>query len=482
MNAPPCEPLKKACNMTDTIAVRNPRTGQIDYHLAATEPKALVGIAAALRAQQPQWQALGLNQRIEVLNAWRAEVEKDRAIILDALITDTGRVLESEKEMLRLPSSIDKLSIMAREVFTERSQRLRSLKHVDIHSGLSPYPLVGVISPWNFPLSSSLLDTIPALVAGCTAIVKPSEVTPRFMAPLIATLQRVPEMAAVLHYVAGDGALGAALVDHVDAVCFTGSVPTGRKVAEACAKAFIPAFLELGGKDPAIVTASADLDKAAAAIVQGAVANAGQVCVSIERVYAPSEVAQAFTQKLVEQAQRVKTAYPTTQDGTLGPIIQESQAHIINRHLEDAVAKGARIECGGLVAQREGGGWWAEPTVVSGVHHDMLLMKDETFGPIIPVMAYDSLEQAIALANDSQYGLSGAVFAGTPDEGLAVAQQMDVGAISINGTGLGTAAIGEGDSHEKNAFKYSGLSGSRLGYDSITRFMRKKAYLVAQPS
>ncbi|THT96291.1 aldehyde dehydrogenase family protein [Lampropedia puyangensis] len=468
--------------MTKTIAVRNPRTGQVDYQLHATEARELASIAASLRAQQPQWQAMGLKRRLEVLNAWRAEVEKDRDVILQALIEDTGRVVESEKEMLRLPSSIDKLSIMAPEVFTQRSQRLRSLKHVDIHSGLSPYPLVGVISPWNFPLSSSLLDTIPALVAGCTAIVKPSEVTPRFMAPLVASLQRVPEMAAVLHYVAGDGALGAALVEHVDAVCFTGSVPTGRKVAETCAKAFIPAFLELGGKDPAIVTASADLDKAAAAIVQGAVANAGQVCVSIERVYAPKATASALIGKLVEQAQRIKTAYPSLQDGSLGPIIQESQAHIINRHLEDAVAKGARIECGGPVAQRDGGGWWAEPTVVSGVTHEMVLMRDETFGPLIPVMAYDTLEQAIALANDSQYGLSGAVFAGSAEEGLEIAERMDVGAISINGTGLGTAAIGEGDTHEKNAFKYSGLAGSRLGYDSITRFMRKKAYLVAQTS
>lgn len=475
-------PPKKASNMTHTIAVRNPRTGQIDYHLQPTAPKEMVAIAAALRAQQPQWQAMGLKQRIEVLNAWRAEVDKDRDTILAALIADTGRVVESEKEMLRLPSSIDKLSIMAREVFAERSQRLRSLKHVNIHSGLSPYPLVGVISPWNFPLSSALLDTIPALVAGCAAIVKPSEVTPRFMAPLVATLQRVPEMAAVLHFVAGGGALGAALLDHVDAVCFTGSVPTGRKVAEACAKAFIPAFLELGGKDPVIVTASADLEHAAAAIVQGAVANAGQVCISIERVYAPAALADRLIHKLVSHATRIKTAYPTTQDGTLGPIIQESQAHTINRHLEDAIAKGARIECGGLVTQRDGGGWWAEPTVVSGVNHDMLLMKDETFGPIIPVMAYDGLDQAIALANDSQYGLSGAVFAGSPEEGLEVARHMDVGAISINGTGLGTAAIGEGDSHEKNAFKHSGLSGSRLGYDSLTRFMRKKAYLVAQPS
>ncbi|MFC0220013.1 aldehyde dehydrogenase family protein [Pseudochelatococcus lubricantis] len=466
--------------MSQTITVRNPRTGQFDYEFQATDPAQLPVIARELRSHQPQWEQEGLERRLEVLNAWRHEVDKDRDVILQALIADTGRVVESERELLRLPGSIDKLTIMAREVFTERSQRLRSLNHVDIHGGFSPFPLVGVISPWNFPLSSSLLDTIPALVAGCAAIVKPSEVTPRFVAPLVATLERVPEMASVLRYITGDGSLGAALIEHVDAVCFTGSVPTGQKVAQAAARAFIPSFLELGGKDPAIVTASADIDRAAAGIVQGAVANAGQVCVSIERVYVPEAIAEPFINKLIEHARKVRLAYPTLQDGTLGPIIQESQAHIINRHLQDAVDKGAKILCGGPVTQRDGG-WWAEPTVITDVDHSMELMTAETFGPVIPVMTYDSIDEAIALANDSSYGLSGAVFAGSTEEGLSIARRIDVGAVSINGTGLGTAAIGEGDMHEKNAFKHSGLAGSRLGYDSITRFVRKKAYLVANP-
>lgn len=464
--------------MRKTIPVRNPRTGRNDFDLHTTDPAELPAITAELRRNQQAWEALGLEGRLKALDAWRREVERQHEVLLEALVTDTGRLVESEREMLRLPSSIDKLAIMAREVFAERSQRLRSLSHVEVHGGLSPFPLVGVISPWNFPLSSSLLDTIPALVAGCAAIVKPSEITPRFVAPLVETIQRVPEIAAVLRYVTGDQEIGQALIGQVDAVCFTGSVPTGQKVAEAAARAFIPAFLELGGKDPAIVTGTADLDRAAASVVQGAVANAGQVCVSIERVYVAEPVAPAFVDKLVDQARRVRLAYPTLQDGTLGPIILERQAHTINRHLQDAVDKGAVIRCGGPVTQREGG-WWAEPTVVTGVNHTMELMTEETFGPVIPVMTYRSEDEAVRLANDSIYGLSGAVFAGSADEALAIARRIEVGAVSINGTGLGTAAIGEGDTHEKNAFKRSGLTGSRLGYDSITRFMRKKAYLVA---
>lgn len=464
--------------MTKTIAVRNPRTGAIDFQLQATEPAALAAIAAELRANQAAWEALGLEGRLEVLNAWRAEVHRQRDVLLQALVTDTGRLAESEREMLRLPSSIDRLTLMARTVFADQPRRLRSMPHVEVHGGRSAFPLVGVISPWNFPLSSSLLDTVPALVAGCAAIVKPSEITPRFVAPLAETLRRVPEMAAVLRYVTGDKEVGQALIGHVDAVCFTGSVATGQQVAEAAARHFIPAFLELGGKDPAIVTASADLDKAAASVVQGAVSNTGQLCVSIERVYVAEPVAEAFVDKLVAAAGRFKLAYPSLEDGTLGPIILDRQAHAINRHLDDAVGKGAVIRCGGPVEQRDGG-WWAAPTVVTGVDHRMELMTEETFGPIVPVMAYADADEAVRLANDSIYGLSGAVFAGSVDEAMAIARRMEVGAVSINGVGLGTAAIGEGDAHEKYAFKRSGLAGSRMGYDSITRFMRKKSYLVA---
>lgn len=457
--------------------IRNPRTGVYDYTLATTPKDSVKDIARSLRANQVAWQAMGFEKRLEILAAWNVEMQKDKDVILEALVADTGRLVESEREMLRLPSSIDKLAVLGKEVFKARSHRLNSMPHVEIQGGLSPYPLVGVISPWNFPLSSSLLDTIPALVAGCAAIVKPSEFTPRFVQPFLATLERVPEMHAVLRYVVGPGDLGAELVSQVDAVCFTGSVATGKKVAESAARHFIPAFLELGGKDPAIVTADAQLDQASTAIAQGALSNAGQVCVSIERVYVDAKIADTFVEKLLEKTQSFKLAYPTIHDGNIGPIIQESQASVINRHLDDALAKGAKIITGGHVKQLDGG-YWGEPTIVTGVDHSMLLMTEETFGPIIPVMAYSDIEQAIEWANDSEYGLSAAVFSGDVDQALKIAERMDVGAVSINGTGYGTAAIGEGNDLEKNAFKNSGLAGSRLGYDSILRFMRKKSYLI----
>jgi hypothetical protein len=207
--------------MTDCLRIRNPRTGVYDYTLETTPKDSVKDIARILRANQAAWQAMGYEKRLEILAAWNVEVQKDKDVILEALIADTGRLVESQREMLRLPSSIEKLAVLGKEVFKERSHRLSSMPHVEIQGGLSPYPLVGVISPWNFPLSSSLLDTIPALVAGCAAIVKPSEFTPRFVKPFLETLARVPEMHAVLRYVVGPGDLGAELVSQVDAVCIS---------------------------------------------------------------------------------------------------------------------------------------------------------------------------------------------------------------------------------------------------------------------
>ncbi|GIW11820.1 MAG: hypothetical protein KatS3mg061_2877 [Dehalococcoidia bacterium] len=193
----------------------------------------------------------------------------------------------------------------------------------------------------------SLLDAIPALAAGCAVIIKPSEVTPRFVDPLRQTLAAVPALAPVVAFVQGAGETGAALIEVVDCLCFTGSVATGRKVAEAAARRFIPAYLELGGKDPAIVLASADLDQASSGIVWGATANTGQSCQSVERVYVQRPVFEEFVRQVVAKAEQVRLAYPDPNDGELGPIIFERQAAILEEHLRDASARGARILTGG---------------------------------------------------------------------------------------------------------------------------------------
>jgi acyl-CoA reductase-like NAD-dependent aldehyde dehydrogenase len=314
---------------------------------------------------------------------------------------------------------------------------------------------------------------IPALLAGCAVVVKPSEIAPRFIEPLVETIASVPKLRDVLAYVEGAGETGKALIECVDLVCFTGSVATGRKVAEAAAKRFIPAFLELGGKDPAIVLSSADLDLATSAILWGSVVSTGQSCLSIERIYVAESIFEPFATQLVEKAQRLQLAYPSIERGEIGPIIAQRQADIIAEHLRDAVEKGAVVHCGGKIEDLDGG-LWCRPTVLTQVNHSMKVMTEETFGPIMPVMPFSTSENAIALANDTIYGLSAAVFAGSTEEALDVARCIDAGAININDAGL-TALIHEG---EKNAFKLSGMGGSRMGAAALKRFMRKKAFLV----
>jgi len=321
----------------------------------------------------------------------------------------------------------------------------------------------------------SMIDALPALTAGCAVIVKPSEVTPRFVAPLQATIARFPELAAVFEFVTGDGETGAALIDEVDAIAFTGSVATGRKVAEACARAFIPCFLELGGKDPAIVLPAADPVRAARTILRASVQATGQACQSLERVYVHESVADAFTDALVEMAGAVELSYPDLHAGHIGPLIFERQADIIADHIADARGKGAAVRCGGEI-ENHGGGKWIRPTVLTGVDHSMKVMKEETFGPVIPVMTYRDIDEAVALANDTDYGLSATVIGPEQEQNDSVARRLNAGAVGIN-DGAMTVDVNDA-SHD--SFGYSGLGVARMGDSGLLRFFRRKALMFRQ--
>jgi acyl-CoA reductase-like NAD-dependent aldehyde dehydrogenase len=454
------------------IPVRNPRTGVIDHWIASPTPDQLFAQCDRLRTAQFSWQKVGLDQRIAALQQWKQAIHYQREEIIQALVADTGRLGVSVLEVDSVLSSLDRWCGLAPDLLQETAKPT-AIPFIHLQQDSVPYPLVGVISPWNFPLLLAMIDTIPALLSGCAVIVKPSEIAPRFINPLLKTLDAVPQLAQVLTFVEGAGDTGAALIEQVDLVCFTGSVKTGRQVAEAAAGRFIPAFLELGGKDPAIVLESADLDLATAAILWGSVVNTGQSCLSIERIYVAEEIVQPFTEKLVVRATQLKLAYPTVNSGELGPIIAERQATIIEEQLQDAIDKGAIVHCGGKIEKLDGG-LWCYPTVLTNVNHRMKIMTEETFGPIMPIVPFTTPEEAVKLANDTIYGLSAAVFAATPEEALAVADRLQAGAISINDAAL-TALIHEG---EKNAFNYSGMGGSRMGPAALKRFMRKKAYLI----
>jgi succinate-semialdehyde dehydrogenase / glutarate-semialdehyde dehydrogenase len=268
-----------------TIPVRNPRTGEVDYHIEAASPAEIAATAARLRANQPAWLALGPEGRAAVLLRWVEALQGNMAAITEKLSIDTGRKAIAGVELFGVIGTIQRWAAQGPAMIAALDKREVPSATPGITIGYRhvPYPLLGVIAPWNFPLLLALIDAIPALVAGCAALIKPSEVTPRFIPELRKTIAQVPELKAILAVVEGDAETGRAIVAAVDYVCFTGSVATGRKVAEAAAAAFIPANLELGGKDPMIVLPSADPVTAATIALRASVAANGQACQSIER-------------------------------------------------------------------------------------------------------------------------------------------------------------------------------------------------------
>ena len=459
--------------MPDTIEVRNPRTGENDYRICVATDEIIAPMTAALRESQAGWKDAGLDARIGVLQQWKQELVTARDDIVSALSTDTGRRAMAGGELDGLVRSIDRWCELAPTLVGDEERPSQTMPDVGLRQQLEPYPLLGVISPWNFPLLLSFIDAVPALLAGCAVIIKPSEVTPRFAEPVGATIAKVPALQAVLRFISGDGRSGAALIPHVDVVAFTGSVSTGLKVAQSAAEAFIPVFLELGGKDPAVLLPGTDLERASTSILRASVSATGQACQSLERIYVHESQHDEFVALLADKAKASPLSYPNPDAGIIGPLIFERQGDIIAEHLEDAVGKGAIVHTGGEVKDL-GGGTWVEPTVLSNVDHSMKIMTEETFGPIMPVMAYSTEAQAVDLANDSRYGLSAAVFGPDEDSALRVASKLNAGGISVNDAGM-TTMIFESC---KNAFNYSGLGPSRMGPTGMTRFFRQKALYI----
>jgi succinate-semialdehyde dehydrogenase / glutarate-semialdehyde dehydrogenase len=454
--------------------VRNPRNGQFDYQFEIPSTQKVKKTCEILRGGQGAWQAKGVAFRIETMQKWKQNLEKYRQDITEALTHDTGRKAESILETQLLFSSIDRWCGISDDFFKVTVKKTSAIPFIDIEQDVVPFSLVGVISPWNFPLLLSIIDAIPALLAGCAVVVKPSEVTPRFIEPLMKSIRETPDLAAVFNYMAGAGKTGSDILKNVDLVCFTGSVSTGKKVYAAAAKQFIPVFLELGGKDAALVFEGANLDLATSSLLWGSSVNAGHSCLSIERIYVQEPVFNDFVALLVEKAKKLKFAYPSVSDGQIGPIISDKQVKIIDDHLKDALEKGAKLHTGKGVCENIDGGYWCFPTVLTNVNHDMKIMTEETFGPIMPIMPFKTEQEGTALANATIFGLSGAVFTESAERSLEIGRQLEAGAISINDSAL-TAIIHEG---EKNSFKASGIGGTRMGAAAIKRFMRQKAFLI----
>ncbi|TIX49596.1 aldehyde dehydrogenase family protein [Alteraurantiacibacter aquimixticola] len=460
----------------EMLEVRNPRTGEADHRIPVSSREEVAAKAAALRENQRAWEAMGVEGRCGVMARWLGAVKARAADIGEADAVDTGGCHTSYIQGFITMGNIGGWLEDAPKAFADLAWKgmSTSMPTVEVESQVVAYPITGVISPWNAPLMLALLDAIPALFAGSAVLLKPSEVTPRVIEALFETVREVPELAKVFDYVTGPSQVGQAVIEEVDTICFTGSVPTGRKVAVACAERLIPCNLELGGKDPCIVTENADLERAATAVLRGAVYATGQVCYSIERVYVHESVHDQFVALLAEKAGEVRFNAENPKAGHIGPFTFAPQAAIVTAHIADAVAQGATVVTGGEV-ENIGGGLYLRPTILTGVNHDMLIMQDETFGPCIPVMAYSDTEEAIRLANDTHFGLTASVIAGDAEEAKAIGRRINAGGIFLQDTFLTFAKL---RTFGSDSFGWSGYGSPRIGPESLRRFLRRKSLLT----
>ncbi|WP_299562173.1 aldehyde dehydrogenase family protein [uncultured Mycolicibacterium sp.] len=450
----------------DTGIIRNPATGAVAGRVRWTDPADVTRIAAGLRAAQRGWEARGPKGRAKVLARYAVWLNDHRAEIERLLIAETGKsAVDAAQEVPLILMIINYyLRTMERALAPERrpaSMPLLSIKRITVH--YRPRPVVGIIAPWNYPVANALMDAVGALAAGCAVLLKPSERTP-LTAELL--LRGWLESGAPDVFALAQGAreVSEAVIDNSDFIQFTGSSATGAKVMERAARRLVPVSLELGGKDPMIVLDDADVELAAHAAVWGAMFNAGQTCVSVERVYVMEAVYDEFVAAVVRDVERLSMG--AGEDRHFGALIDDSQIAVVERHVQDAIAKGARVLTGGKRPQRPGS--FYEPTVLVDVDHSMLCMTEETFGPTLPIMKVASEAEAVRLANDSTYGLSASVFSRDLERARAIALQLDCGAVNINDVISNlmctTAPMG--------GWKASGIGARFGGPDGLRKFCR----------
>jgi acyl-CoA reductase-like NAD-dependent aldehyde dehydrogenase len=463
------------------IPVENPATGEIIGHVTDMAEAHVIALARRGRAQQPAWEAIGYDGRARVLRRMQTWVMDNAERVVETICSETGKTYE-DAQLAELAYGAMAFGFWAKAAPKYLAdERVRSssvfVRGKRLVMRYRPLGLVGVIGPWNYPLTNSFGDCIPALAAGNSVLLKPSTVTPLTSLLLAEGLTECGLPDGVFQVVTGRGAtVGNALVDSVDMVMFTGSTDTGRRVAVRAAERLIPASLELGGKDPMIVLADANVDRAASHAAYYAMFNAGQTCISIERCYVEAAVYDDFVARVVEHVRGIRQGRPGAPGSVdVGAITTGAQVETIERHVRDAQSKGARVLVGGHRGHDGEGGHWFEPTVLVDVTHEMECIREETFGPTLPIIKVADAEEAIRLANDSEFGLGASVFTGS-ERGEAVARRLDAGAVTVNDALVNYTAL----ELPMGGAKPSSGVGYRHGPGGIRKYCRHQSLLISR--
>jgi acyl-CoA reductase-like NAD-dependent aldehyde dehydrogenase len=460
----------------ESFEVVNPADGSVIANVPLDGPAEVAATVARVRANQPAWEELGIKGRAEWLGKLRDWLLDHQDEIADTMQRETGKV--RAESMGEVPYVVDLINF-----YGKKGRKYIGDEKVPAHSPLMkvkklkvqyrPYPVAGVISPWNFPLILSLGDAIPALVAGCAVVVKPSEVTPLGLGEIVEAWKSEIGGPDVFDVVNGMGETGAALVDEVDFVQFTGSDRTAKKVLGRAAETLTPVSAELGGKDPMIVLRTANLERAVNAATWGSFANSGQVCISVERIYVEEPIYDEFLTRFVDEVKKLNQGIDGREHGKdVGAMTFPPQTEIVESHVEDARNNGASILTGG--ERGDGPGDWYKPTVIADVDHSMTVMRDESFGPVVGVMKVRDPDDAVRLANDTRYGLNASVF-GSKRQAEAVARRLEVGTANVNDVLSGFLA----SDVPMGGWKDSGI-GFRHGEYGIKKFVRPESLVISR--
>jgi acyl-CoA reductase-like NAD-dependent aldehyde dehydrogenase len=456
-----------------TIACTDPASGKVLRELPCATTEEVNAAVARARAVQPGWAATPLEQRLRILHNFRRKLY-DAADEVAALISQETGKPRVEALLTEVVVVLDAVGFYQREV--PKLLRPERVPHANLAMKAKrayllrePHGVIGIISPWNYPFSTPASEMLAALATGNTVVMKPSEFTPLSALKLKELIDAAGAPPDILHVVVGDGITGAALTNaSIDKLVFTGSVGTGRKIAEAAAKKLLPVVLELGGKDPMVVLQDADLDIASSAAVWGAFMNAGQTCLSVERCYVHATIFDEFVRRCVEKTKRLKVGRGDDPQSEVGPLISVNQLHTVETHVNDAVARGAQALTGGTRLPDLGPTFYA-PTVLTGVNQAMRVMQEETFGPVLPIMPFKDEDEAVALANDSAFGLAANIWTRDRRRGEVLARRIHAGTVLVNDviTGFGICEAPHG------GMKQSGI-GRTHGRPGLEEMVRLK--------